>query len=176
MPEGPSIVILKELVEKFKGKKIIAAKGNAKIDKDRLTNKNIIAFKSWGKQFFICLTGLNIRIHFLLFGSYSIDEQTKPDRSLRLALSTKKGTMYFYTCSVRLIDDSLDDLYDWETDVMSDNWNEKKARLSLKLIPISWSAMHCLTRRYFQALVILLKTRFCIGSGFTRNHSSVIFP
>lgn len=135
MPEGPSIVILKELVEKFKGKKIIAAKGNAKIDKDRLTNKNIIAFKSWGKQFFICLTGLNIRIHFLLFGSYSIDEQTKPDRSLRLALSTKKGTMYFYTCSVRLIDDSLDDLYDWETDVMSDNWNEKKARLSLKLIP-----------------------------------------
>ena len=157
MPEGPSIVILKELVEKFKGRKIIVTKGNAKIDKDRLTNKNIIAFKSWGKQFFICLPSLSVRIHFLLFGSYSIDEQTKPDRSLRLAISTNKGTMYFYTCSVRLIEDSLDDLYDWETDVMSDSWNENKAKKTLKSIPNTMVCDALLNQEIFSGVGNIIK-------------------
>ena len=157
MPEGPSIVILKESAEKFKGKRIIAAKGNAKIDIDRLINKTIIDFKSWGKQFFICLSELNIRIHFLLFGSYSIDEQTKPDRSLRLALSTKKGTMYFYTCSVRLIDDSLDDLYKWETDVMNDNWNVKKSKRALKSLPNTMVCDALLDQEIFSGVGNIIK-------------------
>ena len=41
MPEGPSIVILKELVNEFKGKTIIEATGNAKFDKAILPNKKI---------------------------------------------------------------------------------------------------------------------------------------
>ncbi|HKZ67249.1 MAG TPA: DNA-formamidopyrimidine glycosylase family protein, partial [Chitinophagaceae bacterium] len=102
MPEGPSIIILKEIVWPFKGKKILAAKGNAKIEMDSLVNKKIIDFRSWGKQFFICLKGLNISIHFLMFGSYGMNEQTKPDKSLRLGLFFDKGAIYFYTCSVRL--------------------------------------------------------------------------
>jgi endonuclease-8 len=32
MPEGPSIVLLKEEVQQFVGKKIIAVKGNSKIE------------------------------------------------------------------------------------------------------------------------------------------------
>jgi endonuclease-8 len=32
MPEGPSIVILKEEVQVFKGKKILSISGNSKID------------------------------------------------------------------------------------------------------------------------------------------------
>lgn len=132
MPEGPSIVILKELVEKYKGKKIIAVKGNAKIEKEKLINKKIVDFRSWGKQFFICFNGINVRIHFLLFGSYSIDEQIKPDKNLRLGILFNKGSIYFYTCAVRFINGSLDEVYDWESDVMSDAWNGAKARKKLK--------------------------------------------
>lgn len=36
MPEGPSIVILKELVQQFKGKKIIEVTGNSKLDIQQL--------------------------------------------------------------------------------------------------------------------------------------------
>jgi endonuclease-8 len=39
MPEGPSIVILKEQVEQFTGQKIIAVSGNSKIEQSRLLNK-----------------------------------------------------------------------------------------------------------------------------------------
>ena len=135
MPEGPSIIILKELVQPYKGKKILEATGNAKFDKSILVNKKIEDFKSWGKQFFICVKGANIRIHFLLFGSYSVDEQVKPDRSLRLRLRFQKGSIFFYTCAIRIIEGDLNDLYDWEADVLNDNWNPAKARKKLKLIP-----------------------------------------
>ncbi len=53
MPEGPSIVILKELVQPFTGKKIISVDGNSKQDIQRLSGEKLIEFKSWGKHFLI---------------------------------------------------------------------------------------------------------------------------
>ena len=35
MPEGPSIVLLKELVDGFTGKAVIEVSGNSKIDQSR---------------------------------------------------------------------------------------------------------------------------------------------
>ncbi len=83
MPEGPSIILVKEAVTQFTGKKIIAVSGNCKIDQTLLLYKKIIEFKSWGKHFLICFKGLTLRVHFLMFGSYSINEK-KPDRAIRL--------------------------------------------------------------------------------------------
>ena len=94
MPEGPSIILVKEAVEKFAGKKIIAVSGNSKIDQRILLNKKIIEFKSWGKHFLICFKGFTLRVHFLMFGSYSINEK-KPDRPIRLNL-TKRGNKFIY--------------------------------------------------------------------------------
>jgi len=134
MPEGPSIVILKELVHPYKRKKIVSATGNTKtIDKESLVGEKIVDFKSWGKHFLICLPGRTIRIHFMLFGSYSIDEPTKPNP--RLCLKFAKGALYFYACSVRLLEGPADELYDWSADVMNDKWNARKARRKLKAAP-----------------------------------------
>jgi endonuclease-8 len=133
MPEGPSIVILKELVQGFTGKKILAVTGNTKADKAQLTGQKVIAFRSWGKHFLICLPKVTVKIHFLLFGSYSIDEQTKPNP--RLHLKFAKGDLYFYTCSVKLLAEGLDDVYDWSGDVMNDDWDAAKARRKLKAKP-----------------------------------------
>ena len=135
MPEGPSLVIFKEAVSSFAGKKILEASGNAKIDMNRLRGQKILDIRTWGKQFFICLKETTIRVHFLMFGSYSVGEQTKPAKSLRLALVFSKGAIYFYTCSVKLLEGGVDALYDWEADVMSDKWNPARARKKLKLAP-----------------------------------------
>jgi endonuclease-8 len=135
MPEGPSIVILKELVQSFKGKKILEAAGNAAIDKKILANKKIVDFKTWGKHFLICLPSATIKIHLLMFGSYSINEQTKPERSLRLHLKFKEGDLYFYTCSVKMLEDDVDTVYDWTGDVMNKQWSAAKAIKKLRAIP-----------------------------------------
>lgn len=54
MPEGPSIVILKEAAEQFANHKVIAVTGNAKIDKQIFVNKKVLAIKTYGKHFLIC--------------------------------------------------------------------------------------------------------------------------
>ena len=133
MPEGPSIVILKEDVQSFTGKKVIDVAGYTKIDLERLRNKKIIAFRSWGKHFLICFKGFTIRIHLLMFGSYRINE-TK-DRNPALHLRFAKGELNFYTCAVRIIDEPLDEVYDWSGDVMNEAWDPKKAMAKLKEVP-----------------------------------------
>lgn len=129
--EGPSLVILKEEIKSFRGKKIIEVSGNTKIEKERFKNKTVREFKSWGKHFLICFNGFFARIHFLMFGSYRVNEK-KEERTPRLSLVFKTGEINFYTCSVKIIEGDPDEVYDWEVDVMSDEWNEKKALSSLK--------------------------------------------
>lgn len=134
MPEGPSIVILKEEAARFTGKKVITASGNSKtIDFNRMTGKKILAFKSWGKHFLICFPGFTVRIHFLMFGTYRINE-TK-DMPARLHLQFASGEPNFYTSSIRIIDEPLDEVYDWSADVLNENWNASKAMAKLKKIP-----------------------------------------
>jgi len=134
MPEGPSIVILKELAADFSGRKILRADGNSKIDKHRLDGEYIKSLRSWGKHFLIELSGFSLRIHLLMFGSYTINE--RKDSSPRLSLHcTDKTELNFYACSVKYIEGDLDQAYDWSGDVMSDQWNAAAALKKLRALP-----------------------------------------
>lgn len=131
--EGPSLIILKEEIKVFVGKKIIAVSGNTSIEKERFNNKVIRDFKSWGKHFLIYFDNFYVRIHFLMFGSYRVNEK-KEDRVPRLSLIFKKGEINFYTCSVKIVEGNPEEIYDWQVDVMSDKWNPQKELASLKKI------------------------------------------
>lgn len=133
MPEGPSIVLLREAVTSFTGKKITGVTGNTKIDKKRMLNKKVIAFKTWGKHFLVCFNGFTLRVHFMLFGSYLINE-TK-EAKVRLGLKFSKGHINFYACSLRYLEGDVNEHYDWSADVMNDAWDPKKARRKLKAQP-----------------------------------------
>ncbi|HZH05997.1 MAG TPA: DNA-formamidopyrimidine glycosylase family protein [Lautropia sp.] len=133
MPEGPSIVILREEVSAFTGQKILRAEGNTRVDKTRLVGLRVKAFRSWGKHFLIELPGFSIRIHFLMFGSYTVNE--RKDREPRLSLGFRKGELNFYSCALRYIEGKLEDVYDWRGDVLSDHWEPKAARKKLRSMP-----------------------------------------
>lgn len=134
MPEGPSIVILKELVKDFKGKKIVAVSGNTKkFDLSLLDGKTIKSFKSWGKHFLICFPEFTIRIHFLLFGSYRIND--KKDALPRLHLQFRNGELNFYSCAIQLIEEPLNTVYDWTADVMNKKFDPRGALKKLKARP-----------------------------------------
>lgn len=131
MPEGPSIILVKEAVAQFTGKKIIAVSGNSKIDQSILLNKKIIEFKSWGKHFLIWFKGLTLRVHFLMFGSYTVNEK-KPGRAVRLNLTFKNGEINLYACSLKYLEGDINQYYDWSADVMNDQWNKKSAKTKFK--------------------------------------------
>ena len=107
--------------------------GNTKVDFNSLVNQKITDLKSFGKNFFICFKNASIKIHFMLFGSYRVNEtkQTQP----RLSLHFNKGELNFYACSVKLIEGDLNAIYDWSADVMNGNWDAAKARRKLRAIP-----------------------------------------
>ncbi|MGH1517672.1 endonuclease [Chryseobacterium sp. JK1] len=127
MPEGPSIILMKESLLPFTGQQVTEISGNAQFEKDSFVGQILLEIRTFGKQV--------IRIHLLMFGSYSIDEQTKPDKSLRLALFFSSGSIYFYTCSVKSVDLEYLSYIDWEADIMSDSWNPEKAKEKLKANP-----------------------------------------
>jgi endonuclease-8 len=133
MPEGPSLVIAKETMLPFIGKKVLEATGNAKIDKSLLTNQTITDIKTWGKQLLICFESFSLRVHFLMFGTWLVNE--RKETSLRLSLQFKKGELNFYTCSVRLITEPLEEWYDFSADVLNEHWNARKAGQKLKEDP-----------------------------------------
>ena len=134
MPEGPSIAILREEAQRFTGKRIVAVAGNTTIAKERLLDQRIVAIRSWGKHFLVELKTFSLRIHFLMFGSWRIDER-KDGATPRLSLQFRDGELNVYTCSVRFIEEPLDDVYDWSADVLSDAWDAAAARRKLRAMP-----------------------------------------
>jgi len=136
VPEGPSLYILKELVEDFSGQEIVRADGNVRaIDPARLVGQRIEAIHTWGKHLLIETQAMVVRVHFLLFGTYRINEG-REGKTPRLAIATANGNeLNLYACQVREIDRATYEAYDFSADVMSDAWDPKKARKKLRAQP-----------------------------------------
>jgi endonuclease-8 len=155
VPEGPSIVLLREEVARFQGRKIMRATGNAKIEMNRLAGQKVTAFRSWGKHFLIELPQVAVRVHFLMFGSYSIDE--RKDREPRLRLKFGNGEINFYSCAVRLVEGPLDETYDWSADVMSDEWDARAACRKLRGMPQAFICDALLDQSVFSGVGNIIK-------------------
>lgn len=137
MPEGPSLVMFREDFLLFKGKKVLKASGKAKqIDIPMLKGRTIKDIRTFGKHMlFYFGDDLTLRIHFLMFGTYRINEE-KENRVPMLSLEFKGGqVLNLYTCSVRYIEQPLDEVYDWTADVLNKNWDAKQALKKLKSQP-----------------------------------------
>ncbi|GAB2508119.1 DNA-formamidopyrimidine glycosylase family protein [Lysobacter humi (ex Lee et al. 2017)] len=134
MPEGPSLVMLREAVEPLVGLRVEEAAGNTRIDLERLRGRRLVAARTWGKHFLMDFGDVAVRVHMLMFGSWCID--ARKDKPVRLSLQfTRKRELNFYSSAVRYIDEPLDEIYDWSADVMSDAWNPRAARRKLAAMP-----------------------------------------
>ena len=75
MPEGPSLVIAREDLIRFAGMKVIAAEGSADFEYERIANSKLKQVRTWGKHLLLVFNDFTIRFHFLMFGTYRIDER-----------------------------------------------------------------------------------------------------
>ncbi|EGD09218.1 formamidopyrimidine-DNA glycosylase [Xanthomonas vesicatoria ATCC 35937] len=157
MPEGPSLVILREDTAAFVGRKILHVGGNSKQAIARLHQQKVLALRSWGKHFLIECAQFSVRIHFLLFGSYRINED-KPNAVPRLSLEFSKGErLNFYACSVQFIERPLDEVYDWTADVMNPLWDAAQARRKLRAAPGMLAADALLDQTIFAGVGNIIK-------------------
>jgi endonuclease-8 len=133
MPEGPSIILAKEALRPLVGMTVAAADGYAtSVDFAMLQGTQLKSIRTWGKHLLLKFNNFTLRIHFLMFGSFSVNEP-KPQRNPKLAIKFKeRTTVYFYTCAIQTIKRPLSHVYDWSADVMSDHWSTRKAIAKLK--------------------------------------------
>src|ERR1700761_3156340 len=131
MPEGPSIVILKDQLKPFKNRRVTDASGYAKnVDADMLKGNTVTGVKTWGKQLLISFKGFTIRVHMGLFGSYKINSRGKRNASLHLQFGDEE--VNFYISHIKVIKGPLSKVYDWSADIMSKKWDTGKAIEKLK--------------------------------------------
>jgi endonuclease-8 len=130
--EGPSLVILKEELQPFLGKKVLNVEGNTTQPKESLRNLILKEIKTWGKNVFLFFGGgttkskqksIVVKIHFLLFGSYRINE-AKENRVPRLKLTFKNGSLFLYSCSIKFGARGFWRALDKKVDLMSPKWNK----------------------------------------------------
>jgi endonuclease-8 len=136
MPEGPTLLIASEEAQRFVGRKVMRVEGNSRaIDIGRMKGKVLREVRTWGKHFLFRFDGFALRVHFMLFGSYRINER-KENANVRLGLGFSGGEeLNFYASSVQYIDEPLDERYDWSADVLSPTWNPAAARAKLVATP-----------------------------------------
>lgn len=114
----------------FIGKEILDAYGNTKkINLKDIKNRKIINIDSYGKLLLIYLDNSKIlRIHFLMYGSYSINIKKKDDKYIRLALKFENDELFFYNCSINLVDKIEKDY----RDILDKDWDYKPVLEYLK--------------------------------------------
>jgi endonuclease-8 len=158
MPEGPTIVILREAAAPlFTGKVVRHAEGNTRvIDAARMRGRKVLALRSWGKHFLVCFSGFTLKVHFMLFGSYRIDE-AKENAAPRLSLRTAKHELNFYASSVKYLEGDLDAIYDWRADVMDDAWDPALARRKLRAMPDALACDALLDQNVFAGVGNIIK-------------------
>lgn len=132
--EGPSLVILKEETQFFKGHEVLVAAGYAELDYERLLHNKVTDIKTWGKHYLICFKGFTLRIHFMLFGSYRINDPKK-GKNASISLHFNNGKFDGYVCKVKLLEGNLEDIYDWSLDMLSREWDPKKVKKILLQYP-----------------------------------------
>ncbi len=127
--EGPSLLILKEELQPYIGKKIIKVSGNTRQPKTSLKGTVLSSVDTWAKVLFMTFVApkksskpVITKTHFLMFGSYRINDP-KENRQPRLELKLKNGILYFYTCSIKFGADEYLKSVDRKVDVMSEHWD-----------------------------------------------------
>ncbi len=132
--EGPLVRIIAEELVVFKGKIVKLASGDARIEKEGVEGKKIENVFSRGKNLFIKFFDVSFKIHFLMFGSYRINEEKKGAKP-RLSLVFRRGMLNFYNCSVKILNNAdVIKLYDEEIDITSEKWNfDKVLKLSTEM-------------------------------------------
>ncbi len=134
MPEGPSLLIAAEELSTALGKRVRAVSGNSTQPIETLKTQQLLEIGTHGKHLLLFFSNATLKIHFLMFGSYRVNEP-KGNRTPRLALDFAKVQFYFYACSLQFLEGDANDLYDWREDVLSPAWDEDLALQKISALP-----------------------------------------
>lgn len=126
--EGPSVHRVAEELSNFEGQTVKSATGNAKQPLQKLEDKRIEEIRAIKKRLFLDFASLHIVIHFLMYGSYRVNEERDLDE--RLSLVCEEDTLNIYSCSVKVLEEGDEELSEYDRpreDVLSEMFDIDQA-------------------------------------------------
>ncbi len=116
MPEGPSILHLKDQLLPFKNKIVQNAGGYGEMPTAWIKGKKLLDIETWGKHLLLIFTNGTVRIHLGLFGNILINERKKVNRSFFLEFTN--GEINGYIVKTKKLTEPIEEIYDWRTDIL----------------------------------------------------------
>lgn len=132
--EGPSLVIARNEMSPAIGQKLRRTGGNTRTPVAELKGQVLTDIGTWGKHLLLFFPDQVLKVHFLLWGSYRVNEP-RENRKPRMVLFFPGIKIYFYSCSVKLLEEDVENLYDWSADVLSPSWDPERALAKLRRHP-----------------------------------------
>jgi endonuclease-8 len=174
MPEGPSIVLLRDRLAPFIGRTVRDAAGRAALDLGRVRSRRLHDIRSWGKHLLLAFDGFSLRIHLLLFGTCLVyggeggggeggdgaggdgegAASATPSVSLRFEGG---GGIDFKAASAQWVEGDLDAAYDWSADVLSPRWDPHAAQAKLRARPTELACDVLLDQTIFSGVGNIIK-------------------
>ena len=130
MPEGPSILYIKNQLLPFKGKLVKKAGGYGPMPTKWINGKKLIDIKTWGKHLLFVFASGTVRVHLGLFGDVLVNERKKVNRSFFLEFA--KGEINGYVVRAEKLKSSLEELYDWRIDILHEEFDPAHVKTLLK--------------------------------------------
>lgn len=121
------MLFFKEQLEQFIGKNVLDVKGSdEKIPMKKIQHETVNDIRAFGKELLFCFSDFTIRVHLMLFGKLAINSELG-SRSLKLGFTFENGEVNFYACSCKFLEGSIETYYDWEKDVLNEEFNAQIA-------------------------------------------------
>lgn len=131
--EGPSVHLVADELAGFAGQTIESATGNANQPLGDVKGTRIERVRAVKKRLFLDTADRHIVIHFLMYGSYRVNEERDLDE--RLSLVCDRDTLNVYSCSVKILDPEAPELrrYDRpDQDVLAAEFNHADATSAIR--------------------------------------------
>ena len=113
MPEGPSILFLKNKIQRYKGKTVSEASGYNEMDKSKIANNKLLDIETYGKNLLFVFKDFFIGVHLGLFGSMLVNKRKKVNASF--ALHFGDSEINFYVAKTKLYEGKPSDIFNFKT-------------------------------------------------------------
>ena len=130
--EGPGAHRVADDLARFAGQRVESVGGTADQPLDRFEGRTIDDVRAVKKRVFLDAGDHHVVVHFLMYGSYRVNESRHLEE--RLELVCESDTLTVYSCSVKVLADGDPDLeaYDRpEEDVLSPQFDREAALAAL---------------------------------------------
>ncbi len=122
MPEGPSILFLKNKLQRYKGKIVSEASGYGEMDKSQINNIKLLDIETYGKNLLFVFKDFFVGVHLGLFGSMLVNKRKKVNASFALHFASDE--INFYVAKTKFYEGKPTDHFNVKTDILKPEFDE----------------------------------------------------